>query len=64
MVDKKTIIMSDSERDQGPKSTFTTYMAEGDQLYHKGEYLKAIESYTTVKQMYMVFTSRVRIFGI
>ncbi|XP_048846916.1 outer dynein arm-docking complex subunit 4 isoform X1 [Brienomyrus brachyistius] len=39
--------MSDTEKDQGPKSTFTTYMAEGDQLYHKGEYLKATESYTT-----------------
>ncbi|XP_063041806.1 outer dynein arm-docking complex subunit 4 [Engraulis encrasicolus] len=40
--------MSDeNEGQQGPKSTFSTYMAEGDQLYHKGEYLKAIESYTT-----------------
>uniref|UniRef100_A0A8C8GWQ7 Outer dynein arm-docking complex subunit 4 n=1 Tax=Oncorhynchus tshawytscha TaxID=74940 RepID=A0A8C8GWQ7_ONCTS len=39
--------MSDNEGDQGPKSTFCTYMAEGDQLYHKGEYVKAIESYST-----------------
>ncbi|XP_035611356.1 outer dynein arm-docking complex subunit 4 isoform X1 [Oncorhynchus keta] len=39
--------MSDNEGDQGPKSTFSTYMAEGDQLYQKGEYVKAIESYST-----------------
>uniref|UniRef100_A0A3P8YQS2 Outer dynein arm-docking complex subunit 4 n=1 Tax=Esox lucius TaxID=8010 RepID=A0A3P8YQS2_ESOLU len=36
-----------AECDQGPKSTFSTYMAEGDQLFHKGEYVKAIESYST-----------------
>ncbi|XP_071401543.1 outer dynein arm-docking complex subunit 4 isoform X1 [Centroberyx affinis] len=42
--------MSDVDGDQGgqrPKSTFPTYMAEGEQLYHKGEYLKAVESYST-----------------
>ncbi|KAL2101685.1 hypothetical protein ACEWY4_003446 [Coilia grayii] len=39
--------MSEKEGEQGPKSTFSTYMAEGDQLYHKGDYLKAIDSYTT-----------------
>ncbi|XP_034150814.1 tetratricopeptide repeat protein 25 isoform X2 [Esox lucius] len=39
--------MSDTGGDQGPKSTFSTYMAEGDQLFHKGEYVKAIESYST-----------------
>lgn len=41
--------MSDTEGDQGPKSTFSTYMAEGDQLYQKGEYVKAVESYSTVQ---------------
>ncbi|KAJ3601612.1 hypothetical protein NHX12_032580 [Muraenolepis orangiensis] len=39
--------MSDVEVDQGPRSTFSTYMAEGDQLFHKGEYSKAIASYST-----------------
>ncbi|XP_030649491.1 outer dynein arm-docking complex subunit 4 [Chanos chanos] len=39
--------MSENEGEQGPKSTFSTYMAEGDQLYHKGEYAKAVESYST-----------------
>ncbi|KAJ8364558.1 hypothetical protein SKAU_G00133890 [Synaphobranchus kaupii] len=40
--------MSDNdEGDQAPKSSFSTYVAEGDQLYIKGEYVKAIESYTT-----------------
>ncbi|KAG1967684.1 tetratricopeptide repeat protein [Pimephales promelas] len=38
--------MSDNEEDQGPKSTFTTYMAEGDQLFQKGEYVKAIECFS------------------
>ncbi|CAL8302674.1 unnamed protein product [Merluccius merluccius] len=39
--------MSDVEVDQGPRSTFPTYMAEGDQLYHKGDFMKAVASYTT-----------------
>ncbi|GAA6086846.1 outer dynein arm-docking complex subunit 4 [Tachysurus ichikawai] len=39
--------MSDNEGEQGPKSTFSTYMARADQLFHKGEYNKAIESYST-----------------
>uniref|UniRef100_A0A8C7NHZ0 Uncharacterized protein n=1 Tax=Oncorhynchus mykiss TaxID=8022 RepID=A0A8C7NHZ0_ONCMY len=40
--------MSDNEGDQGPKSTFCTYMAEGDQLYHKGEYVKFIHFFQTL----------------
>uniref|UniRef100_A0A672RBD5 Outer dynein arm-docking complex subunit 4 n=1 Tax=Sinocyclocheilus grahami TaxID=75366 RepID=A0A672RBD5_SINGR len=39
--------MSDNEEGQGPKSTFSTYVAEGDQLFQKGEYVKAIESFST-----------------
>ncbi|KAG9350118.1 hypothetical protein JZ751_026471 [Albula glossodonta] len=40
--------MSDNEEaEQVPKSSFATYVAEGDQLYLKAEYVKAIESYTT-----------------
>ncbi len=40
--------MSDNEEGQGPKSTFSTYVAEGDQLFQKREYVKAIESFSTV----------------
>lgn len=40
--------MSDSEGEQSPKSTFSAYMAEADQLFYKGEYSKAVESYSTV----------------
>ncbi len=40
--------MSDNEEGQGPKSTFSTYIAEGDQLFQKREYVKAIESFSTV----------------
>ncbi|KAL1277995.1 hypothetical protein QQF64_024668 [Cirrhinus molitorella] len=39
--------MSDNEESEGPKSTFSTYVAEGDQLFQKGEYVKAIESFST-----------------
>ncbi|KAJ8246490.1 hypothetical protein GJAV_G00268400 [Gymnothorax javanicus] len=40
--------MSDNEGgDVVPKSSFCTHMAEGDQLFLKGEYSKAIECYTT-----------------
>ncbi|CAL8272948.1 unnamed protein product [Lota lota] len=39
--------MSDVEVEQGPRSTFHTYMAEGDQLFLKGEYMKAKASYST-----------------
>ena len=42
--------MSEKEEgEQGPNCTFSTYMAEGDQLFHKRDYVKAIESYTTVR---------------
>uniref|UniRef100_A0A673J9L8 Outer dynein arm-docking complex subunit 4 n=1 Tax=Sinocyclocheilus rhinocerous TaxID=307959 RepID=A0A673J9L8_9TELE len=39
--------MFDNEEGQGPKSTFSTYVAEGDQLFQKGEYVKAVESFST-----------------
>ncbi|XP_070837729.1 outer dynein arm-docking complex subunit 4 isoform X2 [Chaetodon trifascialis] len=42
--------MSDTDRDNGgqkPKGVFSTLVANGDWLYLKGEYKKAIESYTT-----------------
>ncbi|XP_018419377.1 PREDICTED: tetratricopeptide repeat protein 25 [Nanorana parkeri] len=37
--------------EQGPRSTFITYMAEGDQLYHKGEYDKAKESFSNALEL-------------
>ncbi|XP_072549801.1 outer dynein arm-docking complex subunit 4 isoform X2 [Salminus brasiliensis] len=39
--------MSDNDGEQGPKSTFSIYIAEGDQLFYKREYAKAMESYST-----------------
>ncbi|XP_055050208.2 outer dynein arm-docking complex subunit 4 isoform X3 [Misgurnus anguillicaudatus] len=39
--------MSETGEQEGPKSTFSTYVAEGDQLFYKGEYVKAIESFST-----------------
>ncbi|XP_043910489.1 outer dynein arm-docking complex subunit 4-like isoform X2 [Protopterus annectens] len=44
--------MSDyQEAEQGPKSSFETYVAEGDQLFLKSDYVKAIESYSTALQL-------------
>ncbi|KAI7803436.1 tetratricopeptide repeat protein 25 [Triplophysa rosa] len=39
--------MSENGDREGPKSSFTTYMAEGEQLFHKGQNAKAIESFST-----------------
>lgn len=44
--------MSDTDVDhegQKPKGVFSTLMADGDWLYIKGEYKKAIDSYTAVR---------------
>uniref|UniRef100_A0A8C5QV23 Outer dynein arm-docking complex subunit 4 n=1 Tax=Leptobrachium leishanense TaxID=445787 RepID=A0A8C5QV23_9ANUR len=35
----------EGDTEQGPRSSFTTYMAEGEQLYLKGDYGKAAESF-------------------
>lgn len=43
--------MSDTDGDyerQKAKGVFSTLVANGDWLFHKGEYKKAVESYTTV----------------
>ncbi|KAM4623252.1 outer dynein arm-docking complex subunit 4 [Discoglossus pictus] len=36
----------EAEGEQGPRSTFTNYMAEGELLYQKGEYGKALECFS------------------
>ncbi|XP_030076979.1 outer dynein arm-docking complex subunit 4 [Microcaecilia unicolor] len=36
----------DDEGDQAPRGTYIGYLAEGEQLYQKGEYRKAIDCYT------------------
>lgn len=46
--------MSDAGLDQDgqkPKGVFSTLMADGDWMYTKGEYKKAIQSYTTVSNV-------------
>ena len=41
----------DEEEEQGgPKSSFSTYLAEGDALYKQGEFKKAVESYSLVSR--------------
>ena len=39
----------DEEQEEGPKSSFTTYLAEGDVLFKQGEYKKALDSYNLVR---------------
>ncbi|XP_075702621.1 outer dynein arm-docking complex subunit 4 isoform X2 [Rhinoderma darwinii] len=42
----------EADGEQGPpRSTFTTYMAEGEQLYQKGEYDKARESFSNALEL-------------
>nr|CAB3267330.1 tetratricopeptide repeat protein 25 [Phallusia mammillata] len=41
----------DEDGDEGPKSSFTTYLAEGEKLYIAGEYQKALESYSTALEI-------------
>lgn len=36
----------DDEIEEGPKSSFSTYLAEGDVLFKQGEFKKALESYS------------------
>ena len=41
---------SNTEPKEPPKSSCTTYIAEGDKLFRKNEFRKAIESYTQALQ--------------
>ena len=38
----------DDEEQEGPRSSFGTYLAEGDALFKQSEYKKALESYSLV----------------
>ena len=38
----------EEEQEEGPKSSFSTYLAEGDVLFKQGAYKKALESYSLV----------------
>ena len=39
----------DDEEQEGPRSSFGTYLAEGDTLFKQSEYKKALESYSLVR---------------
>jgi len=39
----------DDDEPEGPKSSFTTYLSEGNVHFNQGEYKKALDSYTQVK---------------
>ncbi|XP_031557017.1 tetratricopeptide repeat protein 25-like [Actinia tenebrosa] len=41
----------DEEQEEGPKSSFSTYLAEGDVLYKQGEYKKALDSYSLALEL-------------
>ena len=42
----------EEEQEEGPKSSFTTYLAEGDVLFKQGEFKKALDSYNLVYYNY------------
>lgn len=41
----------EEEQDEGPKSSFATYLAEGDVLFKQGAYKKALESYSLALEL-------------
>jgi len=43
----------DEDEQEGPKSSFGTYLAEGDALYKQSEFKKALESYSLVHYIYL-----------
>ncbi|EDO42886.1 predicted protein, partial [Nematostella vectensis] len=41
----------DEEQEEGPKSSFSTYLAEGDVLFKQEEYQKALDSYSLALEL-------------
>ena len=41
----------DYDEPEGPKSSFTTYLSEGNVHFNQGEYTKALDSYTQVNDL-------------
>ena len=39
----------EEEEIEGPKSSFSTYLAEGDALFKQGDYRKALDSFSMVR---------------
>ena len=44
----------DDDEPEGPKSSFTTYLSEGNVHFNQGEYKKALDSYTQVFQALII----------
>ena len=44
----------DDDEPEGPKSSFTTYLSEGNVHFNQGEYKKALDSYTQVNESVIV----------
>lgn len=47
----------DDDEPEGPKSSFTTYLSEGNVHFNQGEYKKALDSYTQVNGRLSYFPS-------
>ena len=60
----------DEEGEDAPRSSFVTYLAEGDKLYNAGDYQKALESYRTVRNKcgnavgYLLFLFNLKVIGL
>ena len=50
---REEVYDQDNDEEEIPKSSFTTYLAEGDALYKNKEYHKALQSYSTVIPLYL-----------
>lgn len=44
----------DDDEPEGPKSSFTTYLSEGNVHFNQGEYKKALDSYTQVFSAFII----------
>ena len=45
----------DDDEPEGPKSSATTYLSEGNVHFNQGEYKKALDSYSQVMSVFLVF---------
>ena len=48
----------DEEEQEGPRSSFATYLAEGDTLFKQSEFKKALESYSLVWSCFLCFVNQ------
>lgn len=54
----------EEEEVEGPKSSFSTYVAEGDGLFKQGEFKKSLESYSMVGRLFYSCLKQIQVLSI